>query len=179
MMYANKQKGFSLIEALVAFLIISVGMLGVASLQVLSLKAGHTASLRTMAVMKTDEILERMRSNNAVLRTYAGAGAFAGCNDYISTPAVICTPDQLAKDDILYWQASVTDTFPAGSTATVAYVTPTLAIPLSRITVTIGWQERKTEAQTMVNMTYSTVLYMFCDATRDPVDVGGGTDPAC
>ena len=60
---SNKNKlvsngGFSLIEALVAFMIISVGMLGIASLQTISMKAGHTAVTRTSAVYKHDTATE-------------------------------------------------------------------------------------------------------------------------
>ena len=60
----HSQRGFSLIEALVAFLILSVGMLGIASLQTMSLKSGHTAAMRTVAVVKVEEMLESMRSSN-------------------------------------------------------------------------------------------------------------------
>ena len=65
------QQGFTLIEALVAFLILSIGMLGIASLQTMSLKSGHTAALRTAAVLKVDEILESMRSNPTAMRLIA------------------------------------------------------------------------------------------------------------
>ena len=71
----HKQKGFSLIEALVAFLILSVGMLGIASLQTMSLKSGHTAALRTVAVVKVEEILESMRSNPTAVNDYAAGTA--------------------------------------------------------------------------------------------------------
>lgn len=167
-MSIHKQKGFSLIEALVAFLIVSVGMLGIASLQALSLKAGHTAGIRTVAVIKAQEILERMRSNALALESYAvgagGAGVNTGCNDL---PAVkICTPLVLAADDVFYWKSDITSSLPASSspTASVVIIAPTLAQPLSQVTVTINWQERNTEAQVLDNMNYTTTA-MVCDAT--------------
>ena len=80
----TKQSGFSLIEALVAFMIISVGMLGIASLQTISMKAGHTAILRTSAVFNVQDILDRMRSNTTQIAAYAvdaaGMGTDGGCN---------------------------------------------------------------------------------------------------
>ena len=59
MINKHRQKGFSLIEALVAFLILSVGMLGIASLQTISLKSGQTASFRSVAVIKAQEIINK------------------------------------------------------------------------------------------------------------------------
>ena len=80
-----KQSGFSLIEALVAFLILSIGLLGIASLQMISLKAGKTAEMRTVAVIKAEEILERIRNNPEQVMDYiSGAGDLGvnnGCND--------------------------------------------------------------------------------------------------
>jgi len=165
MIYANKQKGFSLIEALVAFLIISVGMLGVASLQVLSLKAGHTASLRTLAVIKTEEILERMRSNNTVLQIYetTGAGADNGCDDHTGS-IVMCTPAQFAADDVLDWKASLSNIFPTGTTGTIVVGAPTVAQPLSTVTITIDWLERDTETTGQLSMTYLVSLFMLCNS---------------
>ena len=86
--YANnkrpsKNSGFSLIEALVAFMIISVGMLGIASLQTISMKAGHTAITRTSAVFNVEDILDRMRANPTQVVAYtvdvAGVGTDGGC----------------------------------------------------------------------------------------------------
>ena len=73
-----KQRGFSLIEALVAFLILSIGMLGIASLQMISLKAGKTAELRTIAVIKAEEILERIRNNQVAVVSYISLAGDAG-----------------------------------------------------------------------------------------------------
>ena len=154
--YTNKKlpfssHGFSLIEALVAFMIISVGMLGIASLQTVSMKAGHTAITRTSAVFKVEEILDRMRVNTAQIVTYDDGttpdGANRGCSDVasysapntVATAATVCTPEQLAQDDVFHWKAS----FVPNMTATIDVVPPAAApLVLNTVTVTMSWTER-------------------------------------
>lgn len=161
----RKQSGFSLIEALVAFLILSIGMLGVASLQTMSLKAGHTAIMRTAAVMKADEILESIRGNPGVLLSYANAtvdsGTDNGCSQ-TTVAAVVCTPAQLALDDIFRWKNSLTDVLPnnAATTASVVVTPPVPPETMTNIVVTINWSERDTETSTAVPMNYSVALQM-------------------
>lgn len=161
----NKQAGFSMIEALVAFLILSVGMLGIASLQAISLRAGYTATLRTVAVIKSEEILERMRSNHTALLDYrsaAGAGTTAPavlCSD--STGSLVsCTPAQMAPYDVYKWKEDVLSVFPTGTTATIAIPDPAdpLLVPQPPwpVTITINWTERDPSANAQINMNYST-----------------------
>ena len=58
-------KGFGLIEVLVTIIIISVGLLGVASLQLISLKNVNNTQFRTLATIYAYDMAERMRSNKA------------------------------------------------------------------------------------------------------------------
>ncbi|WP_256680743.1 type IV pilus modification protein PilV [Pseudomonas sp. LTJR-52] len=55
--------GFSMIEILVSLLILCVGLLGMASLQVRSMQLTQSSTLRSNAVMLADDLLEIMRSN--------------------------------------------------------------------------------------------------------------------
>lgn len=65
-------QGFTLIEALVALLTLSIGLLGVAGLQLLGLKANFSAGSRTQATYLAYDIADRMRAN----RTDALAGNY-------------------------------------------------------------------------------------------------------
>ena len=162
---AHKQKGFSLIEALVAFLILSVGMLGIASMQTLSLKSGHTAALRTVAVMKVDEILESMRSNPTALIDYAAGTADMGTDNGCSqtaVPAVDCTPTQLARDEVFRWKGSLTEALPgnAATTASVVVAPPVAPATMTTVVVTVNWSERDLDSGGAVNMNYSVAVQM-------------------
>lgn len=53
-------RGFTLIEALVAMLILSVGLLGVAALQVKSMQYSHASFQRSVAVLQANDLVERI-----------------------------------------------------------------------------------------------------------------------
>lgn len=159
----KQQRGFSLIEALVAFLVLSVGMLGIASLQVISLKAGAAAVNRSMVVIKVEEILERIRNNPTQVSSYATAsatGANQGCNDYSTVTS--CTPARMALDDTYRWIEDLKARMPNTSvTASIQVIAPTPGVqPASTVTVTVNWNERSTETQTLDAMSYSTTAFI-------------------
>ena len=62
---ASRQRGVGLIEVLVAVLILSLGMLGMAGLQTRALKANQSSYARTQAVMLSYYILDAMRADRA------------------------------------------------------------------------------------------------------------------
>ncbi len=160
-----EQSGFSLIEALVAFLILSIGMLGIASLQTMSVKASHTATLRMAAVMKADEILESMRANPSVLLSYSAgtgdSGTDNGCSQ-TATAAVVCSPVQQAADDIFRWKRTLTDALPnnASTTASIVVTPPVPPETMTDIVVTINWSERDVDTGGATNMNYSVTTQM-------------------
>ena len=59
----KKASGFTLIEVLIALIILSVGMLGIAGLYVHSMQAGRTSILRHNAVTLAGDIADRIRAN--------------------------------------------------------------------------------------------------------------------
>jgi len=66
------QSGVGLIEVLISVLVLSVGLLGIASLQVRAIKNNHSSLGRSMAVIQTYSISDAMRID----RTNAITGAF-------------------------------------------------------------------------------------------------------
>ncbi|NCO52453.1 MAG: type IV pilus modification protein PilV [Deltaproteobacteria bacterium] len=61
----KQNAGFTLIEVLVALVILSVGLLGVASMQLNGLRGNHTAYLRSQGLQYAYEVLDMMRANRA------------------------------------------------------------------------------------------------------------------
>ena len=160
-----KQKGFSLIEALVAFLILSVGMLGIASLQTMSLKSGHTAALRTVAVMKVEEILESMRSNPTAIADFAAGTADMGTDNGCSQTTVAaanCTSTQMAQDELFRWKRSLIEALPnnAATTASVVVTPPAPPATMNLVVVSVNWSERDLDTGNAANMTYSVAVQM-------------------
>lgn len=62
---SHRQQGATLIEVLVAALILSVGLLGLAGLQVTSVKSNQSAYIRSQATLLAYDIADRMRTNRA------------------------------------------------------------------------------------------------------------------
>ncbi|SNY54529.1 type IV pilus assembly protein PilV [Arsukibacterium tuosuense] len=67
----NKQQGTSLLEVLIAVLVLAIGILGVVGLQSVSLRSTNTAHERAMAVILTETLFEVMRTTGPVSRTNA------------------------------------------------------------------------------------------------------------
>lgn len=133
--------GFTLIEVLIALIVLSVGMLGIASLYVHSLSAGRTSMFRHNAVMLAGDVADRIRANPRAMAAYEGAGADNGCVDGTDN----CTPAEMAAHDILLWSAQAVDGLPEGD-VTVDYTAPVGLAP-DTYRITISWTEIG-EAQT-------------------------------
>lgn len=58
----HNQKGFTLVEVLVTVLVLAVGLLGLAGLQLAGMKSNRSAYLRSQAVIATYDLLDRMRA---------------------------------------------------------------------------------------------------------------------
>lgn len=131
------QRGFTLVESLVAMVVISVGMLGIAALYVEGLRAGRTSIYRTMAIDLASDMADRIRVNPTAGAAYAGGGAQNSCVDDGVVVVVDCTPPQLAAEDIFWWQQSVQTLLPAGA-ANIAVVP---GAGSNAYTITVNWTE--------------------------------------
>jgi type IV pilus assembly protein PilV len=63
--FPDLQRGMTLIEVLIALLVLGVGLLGVAALQAIGLKTGHSAYERSQATMLAYDLADRMRARRA------------------------------------------------------------------------------------------------------------------
>ncbi len=100
-----RQRGFTLIEALITVIILSVGLLGLAGLQFNALRSNQSAAQSTLAVLQVIDGADRLRSN--------AAGVAAGHYDKLTgdpgdDPGCIdsnkgCEHEALAKYDYWAW----------------------------------------------------------------------------
>jgi len=130
---SRRIQGFTLVEVLIALIIMSIGMLGIAGLYVHSMQAGRTSLFRHHAVTLVGDIADRIRANPTAAVAYAGGPVDNSCVD----GGVNCTPAQMAANDIFLWNAQAADTLPTGTVAIVfnnAVVPPTYQI-------TVQWNE--------------------------------------
>ena len=132
---AASQPGFSLIESLVALVVLSVGMVGIAALQVQGLGAGRTAQLRTLAVNLAADMADRIRANRNGLSAYTGIGSGSDC-DPGSAGGADCTPAAVAARDLAEWTQEVATALPNGEGA----VSFDATMPPS-FTIQVSWDE--------------------------------------
>jgi type IV pilus assembly protein PilV len=151
----SRSRGFTLLEALLGFMILSIGMLGIASLQAISLKAGKTSVYTSVALLKVDELIESMRANPTALPSYAGAGANNNC-----TGNNECTAAQLAADDLFWWSQNITAGMPASVQSAVTYTAPPAGSNMATMSVTLQWAERDKDKGGSVTKSYSTSAYI-------------------
>lgn len=110
---ARQQKGFTLFEVLIAFFVISVGLVGVVSLQALSKASQHQAVQRSRAVTLADQMLEMIRGNPRGINQYnigLNGAVGDGSRGDEPTPNCIlaaCDPNQMAAHDLWAWEQAL------------------------------------------------------------------------
>jgi len=109
----GRQSGFTLIEVLVAVIVLSIGLVGVAGLQVVSLKNNQSAFMRSQASALAYDLADRMRANvpgaNAAMYDPDAAAATANCKT-----ATGCTTQEMAQNDLFEWDAAIATYLPEG-----------------------------------------------------------------
>jgi type IV pilus assembly protein PilV len=135
----RRQRGFSLVEVLIALVVMSVGMLGIAGLYVQSLQAGRTSMFRHHAVTLAGDVADRIRANPVAGAAYNHAANATGTNNNCVTGGIDCNAAEMAANDIFFWQAQADDTLPAGDVAVV--FTPAAGANPPTYQITVSWTE--------------------------------------
>jgi type IV pilus assembly protein PilV len=136
----RSNSGFTLVEALVAMVVLSIGMLGIAALGIESLRASRAALVRTEAVTLATDMADRIRANRDAGAAYAGAAADAS-NVECEAGGAGCSPADLAAHDLFIWGEAIGEALPEGSgTVTHVDVDPSDGTPAVYV-VTITWTE--------------------------------------
>lgn len=141
-------RGFTLLEVLIALLVFSIGLLGLAGLMVVSVKANNGAYLRTQASFLAQSMADRMRANTGKIDDYAGTydASTAGTDSCVS---VACGPDALVARDRAVWSQALIESLPPNATAEIACDGTTLGTPATSgaatydglCTMSITWTE--------------------------------------
>jgi type IV pilus assembly protein PilV len=130
----RQSAGFSLVEAMVTLVVLSIGMIGIASLFGHGLGAARAALYRTRAVNLAADLADRIRVNRLGGASYAGAAANHDCG------AVDCAPPMMAAHELFLWTAAVAAALPngVGTVEFSAGTPPTFTINVTWSEVGIG-----------------------------------------
>lgn len=161
---SRSANGFSMIEVLIALVVICIGVLGLAALQGKTLRYTNEAGNRNAAAMLAADLIEMMRSNRSQLIS-SSTGKLASDSTYFKAAgndfpttrtsscrdANGCTPSQLAADQLAGWVQQVRRTLPIGDNDDLlknqylicATQNPTAATPCSQtgsaILIQLAW----------------------------------------
>jgi type IV pilus assembly protein PilV len=133
----QRAAGFTLIEVLVAVIVLSIGLLGVAGLQIVSLRGNLSAASRTQASYLADDIIDRMRSNYTAARGPDGSG-LPNLQYQVVMGATVPTAatDATAIADVAAWAVEL-QTLPSGQGSISVNQNTNIA------TVTIQWLDTR------------------------------------
>lgn len=148
-MIQKKHCGFGLLEVLISIIILSIGLLGIAAMQVVGMKNVHSSYLRSQASLLAYEFADILRSNvTQVQANKFGDSADDGVDintgnlgfnitaNCINTTG--CTPDKMAETDLGLWAMNVNAALPSGIA--------TVARNGNIYTVTISWLDDLSDA---------------------------------
>ena len=109
----QSQRGVGLLEVLIALLVLAIGVLGFAGLQMTALSQSHDANYRVAAVLVAQDAIERMELNLAGRGVPIDPTAAAGSNEYLSRswgaashggdPASTCLDRECSATDMVGW----------------------------------------------------------------------------
>jgi type IV pilus assembly protein PilV len=158
-----RSRGFSLVEVMVAVIVICVGMLGIAKMQALSLSNTTTARLRSLAAIEAASLASAMHSNRqywantplpfnvalsaaGAITSSDGALAVQAAADLATVPDNVCFGIQcaampLAAFDLARWTTNLTGMLPKPTANISCPALPGIAAPPS-CTITISWNEK-------------------------------------
>ncbi|MEJ2115279.1 MAG: type IV pilus modification protein PilV [Gammaproteobacteria bacterium] len=147
----KKFQGFTLMEVLVALAVLSIGLLGMAGMQLFSMKSSHSAYLQSQASYFAYDLIDKMRANpvgfdnGSYDTTYSSIPASPpNCQ----TTTATCSPTQLASFELAQWKCSLgsfkNDTACAGAldlTSVLPNGDGSVVRNGDDVTVTVQWQE--------------------------------------
>lgn len=146
---ARCHRGISLIESLVAIVVMALGILGVLGVQMRTLTDTSTAVRRAQAIRLIDDLSERMRVNpNALLSIndyesgYSQKGSTLTASNCASAA---CTPAEQAKYDLKQWKTTVEQTLPGGQASIFLAPGETVDTNRRQLGVIIAWRENERE----------------------------------
>lgn len=142
----SSNHGFSLIEVLVAVLIVSVGLLGIAATLLTATRSASSSYLRQNAVQYAYDIVDRMRANATAV---TAGGPYTATLTAPSTTAPspncgtsTCSNGAMAAWDLWEWQSLLQQNLPngLGSVTVASGVDNTVTI-----TVQVQWSDDPAE----------------------------------
>lgn len=136
----SHQQGFSLIEVLIALLLLAIGLLGLAFLQVLNVRYTASAEQRTIATNLATEVLDMMRSNprHVVVYSRLTDDSFDGFEPPPAGCSRVGEDAASPLNNIARWRCHVVERLPGGAGSVVVAGDDVAGY---NATVTVSWAD--------------------------------------
>ncbi len=135
-----RQTGSSLLEVLVTVVILSIGLLGYAGMQVSSMRSTETGRMRSEVIALANDISDRLKAN----QQQADAGAYNGSLSETPSPpdcnSNACTSQQMRKQDLSSWYERLS-TLPDGKGKITTTALTIDGIDSTLMTISLCWNE--------------------------------------
>ena len=132
----SRQSGFTLLEVVIAILVLAIGLLGLASLQAVSLQSNQSSQFRSQATNLAYEMADRMRSNREAAREGDYDVDLAN-----SPPACIqslaLSQSSVAARDVAAWRNSLACLLPSGNGS--------IEVDDDVVTIMVQWDDSRGE----------------------------------
>lgn len=149
-------KAFTLVEVMVAVIILAVGLLGMATLMMTSMQSNQSAHYRSQASLLVSDITERMRGN----LKQNGESQAVDTDDYVTSltsgascpadpgcAAGGCTPELQAQADLFAWCTALQTSIPGGGAAIARTGS-------NQYRIEVNWQESNVASGSMQDLSY-------------------------
>ncbi|MDP3663431.1 MAG: type IV pilus modification protein PilV [Nitrosomonas sp.] len=133
---SRKQYGFSMLEVLITVLILSFGLLGMASMVTTGMKSNNTSHYRSVATQQSQDIADRMRANLTGVRNGSYNNLATNIPTSSDCAAAACDATQMAVYDHAQWNTANSRVLPGG----LGTVAGNLAIGFL---ITVMWTEKE------------------------------------
>jgi len=128
------QRGATLIEVLIAIIVLAIGLLGLALLQITSVQSNHSAYYRSQVTILASDLADRMRAN----RTAALGSAYVF--DFPTSSSSHSVSGTQAQKDKAEWLNALALTLPEGT----GKVEKTGAL----VTISVQWNDNRGRIKT-------------------------------
>lgn len=167
-------RGFTLLEVLVALVVISIGLLGIAAMQASAITSTHSSQIESLVSIEARSLADAMQVNttywhggsypNTPFTVSVAAGVTTVSDSTLNTPvdckATACTAIQLAAYDVQTWGTQLNAQVPGA----VGNIACQAAAP-TECTITVTWKQKASVATnkgtestaTPVSMSYTLV----------------------
>ena len=138
------QRGISLLESMVAIVVMALGILGILGVQLRTLSDTQGSARRAQAIRLIEDLSERVKVNpNALgnLGSYTATFAVTPADAPTDCSTTACTPPDLAVYDRNLWLATVKSTMPLGDASIFIAADETTAGNRRQLGVMVSWRE--------------------------------------